>query len=170
MTSIRLRFLVILGVLALSIWRIYPPEKTIKLGLDLKGGVQLVLRVQTDAALRAETGATAERLAQLREDTVQQALETIERRVNELGVAEPVVARYTGQNLVLVQLPGVSDVEGAKQIINSTAQLRLTLVERGPYPSRDAALQGTTTVCRVTSKSFQAALKERAPVMPRSTW
>jgi preprotein translocase subunit SecD len=72
---------------------------------------------------------------------VQQALETIERRVNELGVAEPVVARYGGDNQILVQLPGVTDVDRARQVIRSTAQLKLTLVEQGPFPSRDAALQ-----------------------------
>lgn len=203
MTNIRRRVLVILGVLVLSVWSIHPPEETIKLGLDLNGGVHLVLRVHTDDALRAETGTAAERLrealthnnvqfaaveatsptefvvsgiqddtafrsvsaeseidfdrvshtggdvfrmrlnavAQLRDDTVQQALETIERRVNELGAAEPVVAHYTRQDQILVQLPGVSDVDGAKRIIRSTAQLRLTLVEQGPFASRDRALR-----------------------------
>ena len=77
----------------------------------------------------------------IRSDTVEQALHTIERRVNELGVAEPVVARYGDGDRILVQLPGVEDVDRAKQVIRSTAQLRLTLVERGPFPSRDAALR-----------------------------
>ena len=81
------------------------------------------------------------REAAIRRDTVEQALHTIERRVNELGVAEPVIARYTQDDQILVQLPGVSDVDRAKQIIKSTAQLRLTLVERGPLSSREAALQ-----------------------------
>ena len=39
-----------------------------------------------------------------------------------------------------MELPGVADVDRAKQIIKSTAQLRLTLVERGPFPDRAAAL------------------------------
>src|SRR5687767_1000635 len=153
------RILTILGVMGLCVWSIYPPAQTIKLGLDLNGGVQLVLRVQTDDALRAETGAEAARIREaltdnkvpfarveatsptefvisgipddrafenvamesvvdfdrvvqpggyvfrmrpngvgrLRDDTVQQALEIIERRVNALGVVDAVVARYTGQ-------------------------------------------------------------------------
>jgi preprotein translocase subunit SecD len=78
---------------------------------------------------------------QLREQTVTQALETIERRVNELGVAEPIVARYSGADQILVQLPGVEDVRRAKEIIRSTAQLRLTLVDQGPFPNRESALQ-----------------------------
>ena len=78
---------------------------------------------------------------QLRDGAVTQSLETIERRVNELGVAEPIVARYGGQDQIVVQLPGVSDVRRAKEIIRSTAQLKLTLVEQGPFPNREAALQ-----------------------------
>jgi protein-export membrane protein SecD/preprotein translocase SecF subunit len=202
-SSLRGRLLIILGVTALFLWSIYPPQERIKRGLDLNGGVHLVLRVQTDDALRAATAAAADRLrealrehdvrfntvepigatefavsgvhddaafrsisaeteltfnrgsesggavfrmrpeaeTELRDDTVEQALEIIERRVNELGVAEPVVARYTRQDQILVQLPGVSGVDRAKQIIRSTAQLRLTLVEQGPFVSRDQALR-----------------------------
>jgi protein-export membrane protein SecD/preprotein translocase SecF subunit len=76
----------------------------------------------------------------LRDEIVEQALRTIDRRVNDLGVAESVIARYTAADQILVQLPGVSDVDRAKQIIKSTAQLRLTLVDQGPFASRDAAL------------------------------
>ena len=203
MKNVRNRVLIILAVVGLAIWGFYPPQEKISLGLDLQGGVHLVLAVQTDDALRVETDTTVERLRdsltragvqfakveatgptefvvegvsddaafraaaadveinyerlsraggytfrlrpnvanQMRQDTVQQALETIERRVNELGVSEPVVARYGGEDQILVQLPGVSDVERAKQIIRSTAQLRLTLVEGGPYSTREQALQ-----------------------------
>ena len=203
MKDVRWRIILIVAVIGLSIWSFYPPETKIKLGLDLKGGVHLVLRVHTDDALRVETETTVERLRdsmqragvqftkadvvsatefrvegiqddsgfrtaavdadtnydrasdvggfsyrmkpnivnQLRDQTVTQALETIERRVNELGVAEPIVARYSGADQILVQLPGVSDVRRAKEIIRSTAQLKLTLVEQGPFPNRESALQ-----------------------------
>ena len=127
---IQLRVLIIAAVVAWCAWTIYPPQQTIPLGLDLAGGVQLVLRVKTD-------GLAPDR----RSETVEQALRTIERRVNELGVAEPVVARYGREDRILVQLPGVSDVEQAKRVIKSTAQLHLTLLEGGPFPGREAALQ-----------------------------
>jgi protein-export membrane protein SecD/preprotein translocase SecF subunit len=123
------RVLVVVAVVAASLWAIYPPGERIKFGLDLNGGVQLVLRVKPGTANDRQS------------DTVQQALHIIERRVNELGVAEPIVARYTEEDQILVQLPGVANVERAKQIIKSTAQLRLTLVERGPFPNREAAVQ-----------------------------
>src|ERR1700752_3689546 len=126
----RHRILLIIAVIALSLWTIYPIGQTLKLGLDLNGGVQLVLRVLQPP------DASSDR----RDEIVEQALRTISRRVNELGVAEAVVARYTAADQILVQLPGVSDVERARQIIKSTAQLRLTLVDKGPFSSREAAL------------------------------
>src|SRR4051812_19728096 len=160
-------------------------NRGLKLGLDLKGGVHLVLRVETDAALRVETESEMERLREqlttngvtygnlavvsstefrveginpaqdaqlrdsaaatgvdvnfdrspgangtysfrmkpnvqvaLRDEAVVQARQTIERRVNELGVAEPSISQQ-GIDQILVQLPGVSDVDRAKGIIGS---------------------------------------------------
>lgn len=129
--STRNRVLVIIGVLALCLWIVYPVQDSLKLGLDLNGGVQLVLRVKTDDPLIPPDR---------RDEVVEQAMRTIDRRVNELGVSESVIQRYTAADQILVELPGVSDVDRAKQIIKSTAQLRLTLVEQGPFESREAAL------------------------------
>ena len=204
--NLRWRVLTIVAVIALSVFAIYPPEDKIKLGLDLKGGVHLVLRVLTDDALRLEVQTSADRLAeqlktanipvssvnvsgptsftiavlpeqdgafrastslaelevnyerssgagghtftlrpnivvQLREDTVNQALQTIERRINELGVAEPIVARHSASDQILVMLPGVTEIDRAKEIIRSTAQLELKQVEQGPFPDEAAARQ-----------------------------
>ena len=131
----RNRVLAIIAVIALSLWFIYPVQDSLKLGLDLNGGVQLVLRVKAGEALarQPQSGLTPD-------DIVEQAMRTIERRVNDLGVAEPVIARYTAADQILVELPGVADVDRAKQVIKSTAQLRLTLVDQGPFASREAAL------------------------------
>jgi preprotein translocase subunit SecD len=186
-------------------------QKQLKLGLDLKGGVHLVLRVITDSALRAETETQAERTRealasagvtntgvvvvspvqfrvdgvssglepalrtatadaeasfdrgsgtngsyafsmkpnvqnQLREESAVQARQTIERRVNDLGVAEPSIAQQGNGDQILVQLPGVTDVERAKSIISSTGLLKLTIVEQGPFSSRDEALRAFNNV------------------------
>jgi preprotein translocase subunit SecD len=201
--NLRWRLITIAAVIALAVWAFYPPATKVNLGLDLKGGVHMVLRVHTDDALRLETETTVERLretlaranvqyaklevtspttfivegvendqayrqaavepeavfsrssgaarytytmrpniaTQLREEAVAQALQTIERRVNELGVAEPIVARHGAAEQLLVQLPGVTDVQRAKDIIRSTALLELKIVEQGPFPSEEAALQ-----------------------------
>jgi preprotein translocase subunit SecD len=83
----------------------------------------------------------------LRNQAVTQALQTVERRVNDLGVAEPIVAPYgAAGNQILVELPGVSDVNRAKEIIRSTALLELKLVEDGPSPSREALLASRNNV------------------------
>ncbi len=181
-------------------------DKQLKLGLDLKGGVHLVLRVQTDDALRLESEQEMERLrleltkrnipvasltspdpthfraegvppaqdaafrqaanevqanfdrstgsngtyvftmkpnvqVQLRADAVVQARETIERRVNELGVTEPSIAQQGANgDEILVQLPGVTDVERAKGIIGSPGLLELKIVEQGPATTRESLL------------------------------
>jgi preprotein translocase subunit SecD len=183
--NIRWKLTTIAIVIGLAVWAFYPPARKVRLGLDLKGGVHLVLRAHTDDALRLETETTSERLRQLlRErninvsgvqvvdaasfrvdgvpqgqdaefrrmaddetsaaftrDSIRQALTTIERRVNALGVAEPIVAETgSGGDRILVQLPGVSDVQRAKDIIRSTALLELKIVEDGPAASRDALL------------------------------
>src|SRR5262245_49537072 len=76
----------------------------------------------------------------IKERTVQEAIKTLERRVNELGVAEPVIAAHGDKgDQILVQLPGVRDVEQAKRVIKTTAQLALKLVE-DTAPSQETLL------------------------------
>jgi preprotein translocase subunit SecD len=79
---------------------------------------------------------------QVREQTVQEAIRTLERRVNALGVAEPVIAATGNRgDQILVQLPGVTDVEQAKRVIKTTAQLSLRLVENSAA-TQETLLQG----------------------------
>ena len=181
-------------------------EKQLKLGLDLKGGVNLEMRVQTDDALKLETDQESERLRaelnkrsvafasittptvsqfrvegirgdqdaafrqaanevqanydrspgvngtytftlkpnianQLRDESVVQARETIERRINELGVTEPSISQQ-GTDQLLVQLPGVDNVERAKSIMGSAGLLELKIVEQGPASTKESLLVG----------------------------
>jgi preprotein translocase subunit SecD len=198
---------VIIAVTALSIWAFYPPQEKIKLGLDLRGGIHLVMRVKTDDAVVAVTDEVAGMLTQqlddqsipfgsveraepgritvsgvdinkdgdirrviqtnfpawegrslgsgnwelalkpseitvLRAETVTQAIDTIRRRVDELGVAEPVIVpQGDTRDQILIQLPGFDDVTRAKELIRSTAKLELRLV-RGVGLSEDQVLGG----------------------------
>ena len=181
-------------------------DKQLKLGLDLKGGVHLELRVQTDDALRLETDTESERLReeltkrnipftnlvapdpthfrvegvppaqdaafraaanevqanfdrspgangtyiftmkpnvqlQLRDEAVVQARETLERRVNDLGVTEPSISQQ-GTDQILVQLPGVTDVERAKAIMGSPGLLELKIVERQAATREELLVNG----------------------------
>jgi preprotein translocase subunit SecD len=78
----------------------------------------------------------------LEQRTVTQAIETIRDRVDALGVSEPVIQEYNlGTNQILVELPGISNLDQVKSIIQSTARLEIHPVVGGPYPSEQAALQ-----------------------------
>ncbi len=81
-------------------------------------------------------------LARIQETTMQQSLETIERRINALGLTEPTIQLHGRKdNEILVQLPGEGDPARAKQVIQAGGQLELKLVEDPtPYPSEAAAL------------------------------
>src|SRR3954469_1030987 len=216
-------------------------SKALKLGLDLKGGVQLTMRVNTDDALKTTTTSTAEQLRtslttstipatinvlsptvfrvegipqdrdaqfrtaadevtvadfdrnalpagtyefkmkpnierNLRDDAVTQTMQTIDRRVNELGVVEPSIARQANGEELLIQMPGVSDVAHAKEIIGKTAQLEFKLVEAGPAAKEDLLKQyngtlpgdldiipGSATASDATGGSF-FVMKKVAPV------
>src|SRR5262245_9184085 len=193
-----------------------PPSLTkmkerIRLGLDLRGGIHMILQVVTDDAVNMETDQVVERIKeelrsrqisfsevrkrdlkqieirevdpqktsevrgiiddhfptwdrsslpevansflltlkssvenQLRTSSVQQAIQTIRNRVDQLGVAEPVIQEHgvASEYQILVQLPGVDDPARVKDIIKSTALLELKIVEPGygPFPSREAGL------------------------------
>jgi preprotein translocase subunit SecD len=185
-------FLILMGVF------VWPPQEKLKLGLDLRGGIHLVMQVMTDDAIvavvddavqtaREQLGAkgiayanaqrgdirsftiegveparvkdtreilqdhfrslqgwevvdgsdgkftvklTDSQIKLFRDQTVKEAIRTLERRVNQLGVAEPVIAQQgAAGDQILIQLPGVTDVEQAKRVINRTAQLALKIVD-----------------------------------------
>jgi preprotein translocase subunit SecD len=99
-----------------------------------------------DASSGAENSWTVsmkpQNLADLKNQAVTQAIETIRNRIDALGVSEPVIQEHgLGQYQILVQLPGVDDPARVKSIIQSTAMLELKLSVGGPYPSEQAALQ-----------------------------
>jgi SecD/SecF fusion protein len=83
-----------------------------RLGLDLRGGTQIVLEA-TDSPDRRVDG-----------DTLARTLEVLRRRVDQLGVTEPTLQR-SGERRVIVELPGVYDPEEAVEVIGRTAQLTL---------------------------------------------
>jgi preprotein translocase subunit SecD len=85
----------------------------------------------------------ANAVAQIRETTMAQSIETIERRINALGLTEPTIQQRGGanDNEILVQLPGEGDPSRAKAVIQAGGQLELKLVEDPTtYPSQVAAL------------------------------
>jgi len=191
-------------------------QQRIHLGLDLKGGTHLILQVQVNDAINADTDRTVERLkdelkkanvafgeiskpdpqqhpeliaikgvppessselrhiisdkfpeydltsgaentwtvamkssvaTDTRKKAVQQAIETIRNRIDQLGVSEPVIQEHgLGDYQILVQLPGVDDPARVKEIMQSTAMLEIRRAVGGPYASEQAAMQGNNGV------------------------
>ena len=93
-----------------------PTKDKIKLGLDIKGGVYVVMEAQTDLKGEELT------------DLMNQTQAVIEQRVNEMGLAEPVVT-VEGQKRIRVELPGAEDAEEAIEQIGRTAQLQFALAD-----------------------------------------
>jgi preprotein translocase subunit SecD len=190
-----LRIGLVVGAVLVSAWYLYPIRDSLSLGLDLQGGVHLVLGVEVEKHLTAQTeraaeefkaalerkGIGAKRVAreglsafrvelasagqwndaltvarefggferrqedreagrfmlamsdaqatQLRRDAAAQVLERLRNRVDKFGVAEPTIA-LQGTDRILIQLPGVQDVERAKALIGQTGLLEFKLVER----------------------------------------
>ncbi|RJP73929.1 MAG: protein translocase subunit SecD [Candidatus Abyssobacteria bacterium SURF_17] len=178
-------------------YRWYKGDKTkaVNLGLDLQGGMHLVLQVDADAAITNEmvrlknnlrryfienrvivgslsvenhtivipvtasvkeeakksinqystdldvedagdkllVSMSSDRFSYLKTISVKQALETMRNRIDEFGVAEPVIQRQ-GNDRILVQLPGVEDPERVIDLIGRTAQLSFHIVVDGPAP------------------------------------
>jgi protein-export membrane protein SecD len=81
-------------------------------------------------------------IARIQETTMNQSLETIERRINALGLTEPTIQLHGRKdNEILVQLPGEGDPERAKAVIQAGGQLELMLlVDPTPYPSQTEGL------------------------------
>lgn len=79
-------------------------------------------------------------VAELKANTLQQAVDVIRTRVDTLGVSEPVIQEYNvGSNQILVELPGIDDPGHVKDVIQSTARLEIHLVMGGPFPTEAAA-------------------------------
>ena len=191
-------------------------QQRIHLGLDLKGGTHLILQVQVNDAINADTDRTVEQLkddlkkaniafgeiskpdpqqhpeviaikgvppessselrhvisdkfpeydltsgaqnawtvamkssvaSDTRKKAVQQAIETIRNRIDQLGVSEPVIQEHgLGDYQILVQLPGVDDPARVKEIMQSTAMLEIRQAVGGPYASEQAAMQANNGV------------------------
>ena len=80
-------------------------------------------------------------IRELTERTLDTSIETIRERVDKLGVSEPAIERYgLGQNQILVELPGLENLDQVESIIQSTAKLEIHAVVGGPYADDQAAL------------------------------
>lgn len=125
--SFRVRLIVILAALGIAIG--YYVTEGLKLGLDLQGGMHLVLEIDDpDGTLTPEAKASA----------IERAERIIRTRVDEFGVEEPLIQR-SGSDRIIVELAGLDDESRAKEIINQQAFLEWKLVL--PNTDVDQALE-----------------------------
>ncbi len=110
----------ILLVVGVALWSIFPLKEKIALGLDLQGGMHMVLKVDT-----------AKLPPQERADATERALEVIRNRIDQFGVKEPAIHRQ-GEDEIVVQLPGVTDRERALALVQQVAHLEFRLVSSDP--------------------------------------
>ncbi len=112
-------------------------SKAIKLGLDLQGGMHLVLEL--DESARSFTGDE-------KKDAIDRALEIIRNRVDQFGVSEPLIQKV-GDERIIVELPGIQDEARAKDLVQRTAFLEFQMVRNADETTQvikdiDAALAG----------------------------
>ncbi|MBU4375867.1 MAG: protein translocase subunit SecD [Candidatus Omnitrophica bacterium] len=126
--SLQWKIIGIVAIILFSLWLIWPPlalkdkdgnilEKgKINLGLDLQGGMHVVLRVDA-SKLSAEA----------KKDALDRAIEVIRNRIDQFGVGEMSIQKQ-GKDRIIVQLPGVTDRDRALELIGKTAHLEFKLV------------------------------------------
>ncbi|MBF0493846.1 MAG: protein translocase subunit SecD, partial [Candidatus Omnitrophica bacterium] len=130
--NLKLKSLFIVLLTAFAIWAIFPPfgikdkegritkEGKIKLGLDLQGGMHLLMQVDT-SKLDPRSA----------KDAADRAVEIIRNRIDQFGVTEPIIQKE-GFDRILIQLPGITDRARAKEIIGKTAHLEFRIVADNP--------------------------------------
>jgi SecD/SecF fusion protein len=109
-------------LVAFCLTTLYPPDKTIRLGLDLQGGTSFLIRLSPDGDRSISA------------DTLDQAVEVIRKRVDQFGVSEPVITPQ-GADRILVQIPGLDpeQISAARQQLAQVAKLEFRLV----HPEND---------------------------------
>ncbi|HBE87745.1 MAG TPA: protein translocase subunit SecD [Elusimicrobia bacterium] len=142
MNKLQWKLGLILGLLILAVWLLYPtvewytktpdereklesvrlrPKRILNLGLDLRGGTHMLLEL--DVAKLEKKEALADAMAR--------AIEIIRNRVDQYGVGEVPIARQ-GDRWISVDLPGISNTEEAENLIGKTALLEFRLTNDGP--------------------------------------
>ena len=117
--------LLIIAIFAFTMWILFPIDSSkmgregLQLGLDLVGGVHLVYQADFAQNMTAEERAI----------DMERTIITIEKRIDKFGVTEPVIQQL-GDDRIMVQLPGFTDIEAAKSLVEQTGFLEFREVEK----------------------------------------
>lgn len=148
---------VIVAIVAAAVWVITNPALPIRLGLDLQGGLQVLL----EADVPDDQEVTA--------DAMNTARQIVDRRVNAIGVTEPLV-QVEGNRRILVELPGIADSQEAISLIQETALLEF--VDTGDFPLPEGmcirtSLNDGPSRCELEAANGESGLvMEEPPTFP----
>ncbi|MDD5042833.1 MAG: protein translocase subunit SecD [Candidatus Omnitrophica bacterium] len=142
------KLLLILGVVGLACYYAFPLEKRVNLGLDLQGGMHLLLKVDTSHLE-----------GQAKLDACDRAVEVIRNRIDEFGVRETSIQKQ-GEDEIVVQLPGLTDRERAIDVIGKTAMLEFKLVSDDSAKLKEA-LSGVVP----EGYELKYALEDKEPLL-----
>jgi SecD/SecF fusion protein len=164
MKNLKWKWFFIFVVVAIALWQLHysyiffskdkeefgkiPPDKqkviksrALHLGLDLQGGMHLVMEIDKTKLKEEEV-----------QGAINRALEIIRNRVDQLGVTEPEILKQ-GNDRIMVQLPGVIDRENAREIIGKTALLEFKLV-REPQEMQNVLTRVNETLKTMEGDTF----------------
>ncbi len=118
----------VVALVGVAVWLFYPPQTRIRQGLDIKGGLDVILTAE------GKVDAT----------TIDRAITIVQNRVDGLGVSGATVQKE-GANALRVQLPGVKDARQALKMLGSTGQLEFVEVASLPATTQAAVRSAQTT-------------------------
>lgn len=137
MANLRNRIILIVALVAASIWALWPRTITervqgknggfqnisykrvpLKRGLDLQGGMHLALEVDESKGVVAN-----------KSEAIDRALKVVRNRIDEFGVSEPVVQKV-GNERIIVELPGITDEQRARQLVERSAFLEFQITDK----------------------------------------
>jgi preprotein translocase subunit SecD len=161
MANLKYRVLLIVGLLAVSVWALFPRTVVervkrngvfvydtvqripLKRGLDLQGGMHLTLEIDESKQAVAD-----------KSEALDRALKVVRQRIDEFGVSEPVVQKV-GDDRIIVELPGIDDPERAQEVVQKSAFLEFQIVDKsGAF---EKALPRLDEIARVAGLSAAAA-------------
>ncbi|MDQ3239003.1 MAG: hypothetical protein M3P33_00625, partial [bacterium] len=122
----------------------FKKDLSLKKGLDLQGGIQLTLQADMQGIPNAD-----------REQALTSARDVIERRVNMYGVSEPIVQSSKSNNnyRIIVELPGVSDINSALNLVGKTAKLEFREPIESTSSSSSADFPASTTITSASNSA-----------------
>ena len=103
-------------------------ESAVKLGLDLSGGMSVIIKADLDAAI-ASAGEAVQDVQSFKDSAMNQALETLSDRIDRFGLSEPVVRRQ-GEDRIYIEIPGTADSDRINSIISGKGMLSFHMVDQ----------------------------------------